>query len=160
MAPLNLGGMGLQGSKMLARGHNLRLRDEGASWGGRSTQDAKTRTVSTCSVNPGGLCLNYPPERFRESVGSSEFGVGADGVGVKFPIFPVNCSRLPLSRRIGEKKNKEKRRKAKKSEEKNEKENEKKRRKTKKKNEKNGKVPPTPSTPTPLRTSQGKRWEL
>ena len=23
-------------------------------------------------------------------------GVGADGVGVKFPIFPVNCSYLPL----------------------------------------------------------------
>ena len=23
-------------------------------------------------------------------------GVGADGVGVKFPMFPVNCSYLPL----------------------------------------------------------------
>ena len=51
-------------------------------------------------------------------------GVGADGVGVKFPIFPVNCSRLPLSQeRIGEKRRKtkkseEKRRKTKKSEEK------------------------------------------
>ena len=76
-------------------------------------------------------------------------GVGADGVGVKFPIFPVNCSRLPLfqENRQKTKKNKKKR----KSEEK--------RRKTKKK----GKIPLTPSTPTPLRTSQlgagvGKLW--
>ena len=53
-------------------------------------------------------------------------GVGAGGVGVKFPIFPVNCSRLPF---LHEK-------------------NEEKRRKTKKKWEK---FPPTPSTPTPLR---------
>ena len=43
-------------------------------------------------------------------------GVGADGVGVKFPIFPVNCSRLPLSQknRRKTKKNEEKRRKTKK----------------------------------------------
>ena len=47
-------------------------------------------------------------------------GVGADGVGVKFPLFPVNCSRLPLF----QEKNEKKRRKTKK--------NEKKRRKTKK----------------------------
>ena len=40
-------------------------------------------------------------------------GVGADGVGVKFPIFAVNCSHLPLSsRRV-----REKRRTAKKNEE-------------------------------------------
>ena len=40
-------------------------------------------------------------------------GVGADGVGVKFPIFPVNCSRLPLfqENRQKTKKNEEKRRK-------------------------------------------------
>ena len=56
--------------------------------------------------------------------------VRADGVGVKFPIFAVNCSRFPWSsERIREKRRKtktseEKRRKAKK--------NEKKRRKTKK----------------------------
>ena len=38
--------------------------------------------------------------------------VGADGVGMTFPIFAVNCSRLPLpSRRM-----REKRRKAKKNE--------------------------------------------
>ena len=59
-------------------------------------------------------------------------GVGADGVGVKFPIFPVNCSCVLFVLE-----NKEK--------------NEEKRRKTKKK----GKFPPTPSTlPTPLRTFQ------
>ena len=47
-------------------------------------------------------------------------GVGADGVGVKFPIFPVTCSRLPLSHknRRKTKKNEEKRRKTKKNEEK------------------------------------------
>ena len=79
-------------------------------------------------------------------------GVGADGVGVKFPILPVNCSRLRLfqENRQKTKKNEEKRRKTKKSEEKRKKT--KKRRKTKKR--KNGKIPPTPSTPTPLRTSQ------
>ena len=41
-------------------------------------------------------------------------GVGADGVGVKFPIFAVNCCCLPLSFR----RRREKRRKAKKNEEK------------------------------------------
>ena len=74
-------------------------------------------------------------------------GFGADGVGAKFPIFPVNCSRLPVfqeNRQIT-KKNEKKKKKTKKNDEK--------RRKTKK-NEKNGKIPPTPSTPTPLRTSQ------
>ena len=36
-------------------------------------------------------------------------GVSADGVGVKFPIFAVNCSRFPLSsRRITEKRRKTK----------------------------------------------------
>ena len=80
-------------------------------------------------------------------------GVGADGVGVKFPIFPVNCSRLPLfqENRQKTKKHEEKRRKTKKNEEKRKKT--KKRRKTKK-NEESGKIPPTPSTPTPLRTFQ------
>ena len=51
-------------------------------------------------------------------------GVGADGVGVKFPILAVNCSCSPLS-----------------SEKREE-------------NSRNGKVPPTPSAATPLRTSQ------
>ena len=41
-------------------------------------------------------------------------GVGADGVGVKFPIFAVNCCCLPLSFR----RRREKRRKTKKIEEK------------------------------------------
>ena len=44
-------------------------------------------------------------------------GVGADRVGVKFPIFAVNCSRLPLSSRSI----REKRKKKPKSEEKREK---------------------------------------
>ena len=44
-------------------------------------------------------------------------GVGADGVGVKFPIFAVNCSRFSLSsKRIREKRRKNKK-KTKKSEE-------------------------------------------
>ena len=44
-------------SKMLAQERNLRLRDEGGSRGRSSTQDEKTRTVSTCWINPGGLSL-------------------------------------------------------------------------------------------------------
>ena len=42
-------------SKMLAQRNNLRLWDEGGSRGRSSTQDQKTRTVSTCWINPGGL---------------------------------------------------------------------------------------------------------
>ena len=53
-------------------------------------------------------------------------GVGADGVGVKFPIFPVNCSRWPLFQE-NRQKNEEKRRKAKKKEKKNEEKRKKKR---------------------------------
>ena len=75
-------------------------------------------------------------------------GVGADGVGVKFPILyrkiAVVCS-CPRRMRRKAKKNKKE---AKKNDE-----NEEKRRQTTK-NEINGKIPPTPSTPTPLRTSQ------
>ena len=36
---------------MLAQRHNLRLRDEGGSRGRSSTQDQKTRTISTCWSN-------------------------------------------------------------------------------------------------------------
>ena len=49
-------------------------------------------------------------------------GVGADGVGAKFPIFAVNCCCLPLSfsRPLGKKeKSKEKRKKKKKKKLKN-----------------------------------------
>ena len=67
-------------------------------------------------------------------------GVGADGVGAKFPIFAVNCSRLPSSSR----RMRERRRK------KTKKNQEEKRSKAKKK----GRIPLTPSTPTPSRTSQ------
>ena len=65
-------------------------------------------------------------------------GVGADGVGVKFPIFSVIAVVCPCSRRIGEKRKKRR-------------ESKEKRRKTKKKAKKaeKKKIPPTPSTPTP-----------
>ena len=111
--------------------------------------------------------------------------VGADGVGVKFPIFQVNCSCL-LSSWENEEKSEEKRTKTTKKRRKTKhiehkrtktkqserkmKKSEEKRRKAKKSEEKRrkkkkiGKIPPTPSTPTPLRTSQftGKRltWKL
>ena len=71
-------------------------------------------------------------------------GVGADGVGVIFPIFSVNCS---CPRRRWENEEKRKEEKKKKSEEN--------RKHWKKKHEKRGKnekIPPTPSTSTPLRT--------
>ena len=68
-------------------------------------------------------------------------GLVADGVGVKFLIFGVNCSCLPLSPRES-RRVREKRRKAKKQ----------------KNDEKvKGKTPLAPSTPTPLRTSQLER---
>ena len=35
----------------------MRLRDQGGSWGRSRTQDQKTRTVSTCWSNPGGISL-------------------------------------------------------------------------------------------------------
>ena len=81
-------------------------------------------------------------------------GVGADGVGVKFPIFPVNCSRLPLFQ--------ENRQKTKKSEEKRKKKAKKneKKRKSQEKRKKTKKIPPTPSTPTPLRTSQKRGYKI
>ena len=47
-------------SKMLVQGNNLRFRDQGGSRGREQnpgTQDQKTRTVSTCSSNPGGISL-------------------------------------------------------------------------------------------------------
>ena len=52
-------------SKMLAQGHNLRLRDEGGSRGGGSTKNPKTRTVSTCRINTGGLSLKKIFLEFR-----------------------------------------------------------------------------------------------
>ena len=39
-------------------GDNLRLRDQGGSRGRSRNQDQKTRTVSTCWSNPGGISLN------------------------------------------------------------------------------------------------------
>ena len=46
-------------SKMLAQGHNLRLRDEGGSEAGTAPKTPKTRTVSTCWINPGSHSLKY-----------------------------------------------------------------------------------------------------
>ena len=60
-------------------------------------------------------------------------GVSADGVGVKFAIFAVNCSHLPLSsRRVRKKKKKQRKKKTKKNEKKRP-EKQEKQRKTKKK---------------------------
>ena len=61
--------------------------------------------------------------------------VGADGVGVKFPIFAVNCSHLPLSCPLGEWEES----------------------KGTKKNEESKNNPPIPSTTTPLRAFQFKQ---
>ena len=70
---------------------------------------------------------------------SSASREGLYGVGVKFPIFAVNCSCLPLSSgRVEEEKRKTKKEK---------------RRKSKKKG-KFLRPPSTPTGPTPLRTSQ------
>ena len=68
-------------------------------------------------------------------------GVGADGVGVKFPFFAVNSAVVCTCPLGEEEKSEEKRRKAKKKRKKSEKM----RKKTKN---------ATPATPTPLRTSQ------
>ena len=73
-------------------------------------------------------------------------GVGADGVGVKFPIFAVNCCCLPLSFRRKRGKMRRKRGEMRKKGEKCVKKGE--------KCVKKGKITPTPSTPTPLRTSR------
>ena len=43
-------------------GNNPRLRDEGGSRGSSRTQDQKTRTVSTCWSNPGGISLIFTPQ--------------------------------------------------------------------------------------------------
>ena len=86
----------------------------------------------------GSMPLRFVHGTVQAAIREVLHGVGADGVGVKFPIFAVNCCSLPLSfRRRGEMR--------------------KKRGKMRKKGEKcvkKGKITPTPSTPTPLRTSQ------
>ena len=72
-----------------------------------------------------GVSGRRPPPIYWEVL----HGVGADGVGVKFPIFAVNCCCLALSFR----RSREKRRK---------------RGKMRRKRGKKGKITPTPSTPT------------
>ena len=138
---------------------------------------ALTVPVSGCSPVPGPSCnqqftygvvsegafadhfsdiLQNTCGNFQKCVLIGKFWMGSvqRGVGVKFPMFAVNCSRLPLScRRTRGKRRKTKkktRRKTKKSEEPPPKKRQKKRRKTKRYETK---WDPTPSTPTPLRTS-------
>ena len=64
--------------------------------------------------------------------------VGADGVSVKFPIFAVNCGRLPLSsvRKKQRKQRKIKKKKTKKTKKKNKKQKTKSKEKRKKKKKK------------------------
>ena len=65
---------------MLAQGDNLRLRDQGGSRGRSKTQDQKTRTLSTCWSNPGGispLSRVYLRWRWGEGLGGClRFSVG------------------------------------------------------------------------------------
>ena len=78
-------------------------------------------------------------------------GVGTDGVGVKLAPFPSKLQSL-RGCSCPRRKTKKTKQETKKIEEKQRTTT--KRRKTKKKK---GKIPPTPSTPTPLRTSQHQR---
>ena len=70
--------------------------------------EVRTRRNQFCS-RPAGSQPYYNREVLN--------GVGADGVGVKFPYFPVNCSYLPLSYE-NDYENEDKTKKNKKSEEK------------------------------------------
>ena len=85
-------------------------------------------------------------------------GVGADGVGVKFPIFAVNCRCLPLS--FGRSREKRRKRGEKCIEKGGKMRLEKGGKYALKKGENHSDpiytnpITPTPSTPTPLRTSQ------
>ena len=66
---------------MLAQGNNLRLRDQGGSRGRSRTQDQKTRTVSTCWNNPGGIS---PTVREREKKHVNKFaGLFRDWFGAR-----------------------------------------------------------------------------
>ena len=94
---------------------------------------------------PKKVCVNFLAISIR-NLREVLHGVGADGVGVKFPIFAVKCCCLPLSFR----RSREKRRKRGKMRRKRGKM----RRKRGKMRKKKGKITPTPSAPTPLRTSQ------
>ena len=46
--------------QMLVLGHNLGLTDEAGSRGASITREQKTRTVSTCWINPGGFLRDGP----------------------------------------------------------------------------------------------------
>ena len=84
------------------------------------------------------LLSSSPSQKSALTSGSSERGRCRRGRS-EIPHFSVNGSRLPLFQE--NKKSEEKRKKRRKNE-------------NPSKKRKNGKIPPTPSTPTPLRTSQ------
>ena len=75
---------------MLAQGNNLRLRDQGGSRGRSRNQDQKTRTISTCWSNPGGLSLRRISQRiFMAHFSRTFFGrVSSPG----FQASPENSS--------------------------------------------------------------------
>ena len=62
----------------------------------------ETREIKLFGRDILGFCWDIlgAPEKFEKKMFGFNRevlnGVGADGVGVKFPIFPVNCSYLPL----------------------------------------------------------------
>ena len=88
------------------------------------------------------LCRRTQQLLFLVQIGKFLHGVGTYRVGLKFPIFAVNCSRFLLLR---EKQRKRKKRR--------------KKRKSEEKRPKKGNSSPTPSTPTPLRTSHAELSE-
>ena len=91
--------------------------------------------------------LPVPICPYRSNLGSSERGRCRRGRS-EIPHFSSKLQLFALVLKSEEKRRKKEEKKRKKTEET--------RRKTKKIQRKNGKIPPTPSTPTPLRTSQQK----
>ena len=103
-------------NKTLAQGINLRLQDQGGSRGRSRTRDQKTRTVSTCWSNAGGIslrvfvCFSTVSQRGRfrfrfrflenGSGGSgSAFGScenGSDGSGFRFRFGSWASLKNPL----------------------------------------------------------------
>ena len=65
-------------------------------------------TECQCHPQQGEICVKF----YREVL----HGVGADGVGVKFPIFAVNCCCLPLSFRRSREKRRKREKRVKKAE--------------------------------------------
>ena len=75
---------------MLAQGNNPRLRDQGGSRGSSRTQDQKTRTVSTCWSNPGGISLILAARfafQFSSTVTSLILPSGESGITLPLPLL-------------------------------------------------------------------------